>query len=119
ATGAASFQIPVFTTPSTGPALPGYTTLYADAAGIASDTWFTSWAIGGGAGAGGFDAGDSATLSALVAVMDPDYQVLAFGFNVVDADSATVVSLEWAGDTYWFLPAAPTATVTPTSLTES
>ena len=106
ASGAASFQIPVFTDGSGG----GYTTLYADAAGIAADLWFTSTAFGT------FAANDSATLAEFVAQMDPGYEILAFGFHVIAGDSAEVVSLTWAGNTHWFLP-APTATITPASLT--
>lgn len=106
ASGVASFQIPVFTDGSGG----GFTTLYADTAGIAADLWYTSTAFGT------FAANDSATLAEFVAQMDPGYEILAFGFHVIAGDSAEVVSLTWAGNTHWFLP-VPTATITPASLT--
>lgn len=105
--GSATFQIPVFTD-SAG---TGFTTLYATADEIASDTWHTSRALGD------FDPHDSATLAELVDELEDDYIILAFGFHA-DTD-ASIVSLEWAGDTYWFLPAAPTVTLSATSLTEA
>src|SRR5690606_31308969 len=83
----------------------------ADTAGIAADTWYSSNAFGT------IVAHTPYSLTDIVAQMDSQYEILAFGFNVIDADAATVVSLDWRGDRFWFLPGAPTAAVTPTSLT--
>ena len=107
ASGDVSFQISVFTTGDAG-----FTTLYADAAGIASDQWYTSQAWGGFAA-----KTELQSLSTYEAAMEADSQLLAFGFNVVDGFAAEVVSISWNGNKYWFLPAAPTGTASPASAT--
>jgi hypothetical protein len=53
--------------------------------------------------------------SALDSLTEP-YEILAFGAFLPATTSAVVSHITWAGDTHWFLP-APTATVTPASLT--
>lgn len=106
--GAASFQIPVFT----GPGNTAYTTLYADSDGIESDLWYTSSPFGG------YLAGETATLGEFVGAMDPDYTLLAFGFNVTAAAPATVAALAWNGDIYWFLP-TPAASLSASTITTS
>ena len=54
--------------------------------------------------------------TALDTLADP-YEILAFGAYLPLTKSAVVSSITWAGDTHWFLPAAPTATITPASIT--
>lgn len=53
--------------------------------------------------------------TALDTLADP-YEILAFGAYLPATLSAVVSHITWAGNTHWFLP-APTATITPTSIT--
>jgi hypothetical protein len=116
--GVASFQIPVFA----GAGDTVYTTLYADAAGIGSDTWFTSQNLNGLAGADGtFGVGTTHTLAQYQAAFDIGYRILAFGFNKTAGDEAAVAALWWNGNSYYFLPTATIAlgatSITPAAIT--
>ena len=102
--GTASFQIPIFTTPGAG-----YTTLYADPASIALGAWYTTNTVGP------FTAGSAHLLSEYQTAF-PTLEILAFGFNKIAGSTASIASLDWNGDTYWFLP-VPTATLSVSTIT--
>lgn len=104
ASGFAVFQIPVFTTGTAG-----FTTLYADLDGMRDDVWYSSQDFGGFTG-----KVDTATLQEFEDAMDPDYEILAFGFYVADGYEAVVASITWAGNTHYFTPPVPEPTPGPT-----
>ena len=118
------FQIPVFGDP-TSTTNKVFTTLYPAIAGPAgldaTAQWITSGAIPATGSTPAYAPSSSATLvdfEAALAAINPTtgYEVLAFGAFIAAGHTVTVSSITWAGNTHWFLP-APTATVTPASLT--
>jgi len=112
--GNANFQIPLFTD---GVANTGFTTLRPDNFGPVGLNPLAGWTTSGTFGT--FAAGSSHTIPEYVAeltALGDDYEILAFGLIVPVGSSAVISSITWAGNTHWFLP-APTATITPTSIT--
>ncbi|MHA6667918.1 LPXTG cell wall anchor domain-containing protein [Homoserinimonas sp. A447] len=110
--GNANFQIPLFTD---GVADTGFTTLRPDNFGPVGLNPLAGWTTSGAVGS--FAAGTSHTIPEYVAelaALGDDYEILAFG--LIAPAGAVVSHVTWAGDTHWFLP-APTAAVTPASLT--
>ncbi|MHA6694504.1 hypothetical protein [Homoserinimonas sp. A520] len=122
ASGNAIFQIPVFYDHDQNPATnPRFTTLRPDGfnqAGIDGANWVSSWNIVSADGTTVVVPADTSTpLTTIVTALQANYEILAFGAYVNAGTTATIVSITWAGNTHWFLPAAPTAAITPASLT--
>ena len=120
--GEAAFPIPLF---ADGVGNTGYTTLVPEVPGdlglhsTAPGSWRTTQAIAADSTNGNgtaYAAGTWATLPEFEAALGTDLEILAFGAYLPLTKSAVVSHITWAGNTHWFLP-APTATITPVSLT--
>lgn len=122
--GEIAFQIPLF---ANGAADTGFTTLVPEVHGdlglhsIAPNSWRTTQAIPANNVTGNntaYAADDTATLAEFEAALGTDYEILAFGAYLPLTKSAVVSHITWAGNTHWFLP-APTATITPASISKT
>ena len=121
--GDAFFQIPVFFADDndidTNPEFTTLRTPVSSTTGLFSaSVWTTSGDINQPDGTTLYAAQSTATLADFETALGAGYEVLAFGALVDPGTSATIASIDWAGDRHWFLP-VPTATLSTTSVTVS